>query len=1088
MPLGLTRGMRFLPPALLLALASFASSAPFPGLKLTAGFRAEVFADTNHVGNAVAICFDRAGALYAVEANRRLSGTWGVTMSRWWSMEDYSHTSLEDRTAMYARWAHIVPPAKLTHNADVLRRILDPDHNGRADDSEILDHFNAPLEGNAAGVLAWADELFIANAPTLWRAPLNRPSRREPLHSGLGVRVGVYGHDLHGLVPGPDGRLYFSLGDRGFHLRTKEGTELSAPRRGAVFRCFPDGSGLELFHIGLRNPQDLAFNELGDLFTVDNDMGGVDRSRVVHVIEGGDSGWDATFQLTRNFREETKRADHPEPPWFTENLWETRHDGQPAWLHPPVAHLTAGPSGMEFDPGWGLPPGLRGAFFVCDFKGSSPRSGIHSFHLEPDGAGWRMTRTNQFAWGILPADIEFGYDGCLYVADWIGGWGGDGERRIVRLQHDDTARSREAAEVRSLMSGDWRDHPNGKLAVLLAHFDRRVRLSAQYELARRREHEVFLTTAADQSAPLVKRLHGVHGLWQIGLGHALPSESWPALRRLLSDPATEVRAQVAKVIGEVGSLREAPELAPLLHDTNARVRCFAAVSLGKIGNADLAQPLLGLLRRETDPLIRQATARALSQLLSPAELVNLGTGDSAPNVRLATVLALRHAGSPLVARFLDDAVSAICFAAIRAAHDEEIRNTIGTLADFATKEQVAAGELPFPIRHRLMNARFRRGTIADAAFLAELAADAEIEEAVRREALSMLEHWTEPSPFDRVTWHHRPGSEQREQHIAEVIDRPIVRLVVSGDTADLVRIAARLVNRFDLGNAEELRAMVITKALGTEARASIFHNLAARGPTQFDQLCRRLLLDEDARIRVLAAERLLPDPESRQALDDSWRRGSLEAKQFLLSRTNLLRHRWGRDLLTTSVAQETRRDVGPLSADVWQAANRTPEPPRNALSGWNAKLDGHPLGRYSLALAGGNARKGGRLFATHAVQCVRCHKIKGFGGDAGPDLSRVGRELKRMDLVTALIDPSARIAPGFATIEFELRDGEEIAGFVEREDAHAITLLLMDGRRRELPVGEIRTRSRPASAMPTMRDVLTLMEIRDLVAYLASLK
>ena len=42
-----------------------------------------------------------------------------------------------------------------------------------------------------------------------------------------------------------NGRLYFSVGDRGVNLTTKEGAHLYLPHTGAVFRCEPDGSDLE---------------------------------------------------------------------------------------------------------------------------------------------------------------------------------------------------------------------------------------------------------------------------------------------------------------------------------------------------------------------------------------------------------------------------------------------------------------------------------------------------------------------------------------------------------------------------------------------------------------------------------------------------------------------------------------------------------------------------------------------------------------------------------------------------------------------------------------------------------------------------
>ena len=119
---------------------------------------------------------------------------------------------------------------------------------------------------------------------------------------------------------GPDGKLYFSIGDRGFNVTTREG-KLAVPDTGSVFRCDPDGSELEVFATGLRNPQELAFDQYGNLFTGDNNSDSGDKARWVYLVEGGDSGWRIGYQFME--------SPYSRGPWNAERMW-----------HPPQA---AGP-------------------------------------------------------------------------------------------------------------------------------------------------------------------------------------------------------------------------------------------------------------------------------------------------------------------------------------------------------------------------------------------------------------------------------------------------------------------------------------------------------------------------------------------------------------------------------------------------------------------------------------------------------------------------------------------------------------------------------------------------------------------------
>jgi len=183
-----------------------------------------------------------------------------------------------------------------------------------------------------------------------------KAERVKTLVDGFGLRVSFSGHDLNGFVWGPDGKLYWSVGDRGFDVK-QGGKRFYSPDSGAIFRANPDGSDFEIFAHNFRNPKELAFDKFGNLFTVDNDYDKGDKERIVYVVEDGDSGWKMGHQTIASFSNSAfnhmgprKGENHKAlDMWMAEGMWQPHHDSQPAHIIPPIANTVGGPCGFTFN-------------------------------------------------------------------------------------------------------------------------------------------------------------------------------------------------------------------------------------------------------------------------------------------------------------------------------------------------------------------------------------------------------------------------------------------------------------------------------------------------------------------------------------------------------------------------------------------------------------------------------------------------------------------------------------------------------------------------------------------------------------------
>ncbi len=735
-----------------IAAASAEAQDSRANFRVPLGMDLTLWAAEPDLANPVAFDVAADGRVYVAETFRQ--ETEGVPDNRSFPEfleKDLRTVTVEERGENYLS-SHPEFLEQWTDQEERIRVLWDEDGDGRSDVSKVFARgFNDLLDGTGAGVLAVGPDLYFTCIPKLWKlTDADRDGVAEDglaMHHGYGPRIAFRGHDLHGLVIGPDERLYFSVGDRGYHVITQEGVLLSEPGRGAVFRCELDGSGLEVFAHGLRNPQELAFDDYGNLFTVDNNCDAGDRARLIYLVEGGDSGWSMNFQYLGD-----------RGPWMPEGWWKPRDqvEDQAAFLNPPIANVTSGPSGFVHYPGVGLPDKYANSFFICDFTGGSGSSGIRRLMLEPDGAGWKLAAQEEFLWGMLVTDVAFGPDGSFWALDWVYGWTGEGKGRIWRGAFEE-ARSDLARETAALLSEDLSARADHELLALFAHPDRRVRQIAQRHMTAHGNAELLTRLALGTGDPkkLVDevigaswlpyakaRLARIHAIWSLTrLGKVA------ALAPLLTDADPELRAQAARAFGEAGDASQVEALARLTAYGDPRVVTAAARALGKVGGADAVHVLVAMAseKQGSDPWLRQASALALAQVGDPSELAHYAN-HVASSVRTVALLALRQLRSELVHHFLNDIESVVATEAARAIWDKRIVGAYAKLADQAAR----AHELPQAFARRALAAANHLGRAADAAAIYAYLERGDTDPKLKEDCVEYVREWSAPKEFDRI--------------------------------------------------------------------------------------------------------------------------------------------------------------------------------------------------------------------------------------------------------------------------------------------------------------------------------------------------
>jgi putative membrane-bound dehydrogenase-like protein len=998
----------------------------------------------------------------------------------------------------------------LTLMKERVYRLQDTDGDGIADLSRIVaEGFNDdPSWDIAGGILYHEGDVILGVPPGVYRLRDSngdgRFDARTTIRDGFNTHPAFGGHGISGVTLGPDGRLYWEVGDIGFHIVDQSKRTWSYPNQGAVLRSEMDGSNFEVFATGLRNLQEFSFDEHGNLISVDNDGDHAgETERLVYIPYGSDAGWRSNWQYGKYTDPKNNRYNV----WMEEGVFKARHPGQTARVLPPVAPWHAGPSGMAYNPGTALSEEWRRHFFVSSFAGAADTARIYAFTLKEDGAGFAMERESVLLRGILAVGMKIGPDGALYLTDWITGWDSKNNGRLWRIDAPAAAGSAARKDVQALLVEDFAGRDASAVAALLRHADLRIRQKAQFDLARRGDVQSLLAAARDSAGGLA-RLHGLWGVAQLArrdMRHAAH------LAAFLGDADPEIRAQAAKLIGDVRDASAAERLLPLLGDAAPRPRFFAAEAIGRLRYKPAVAALVAMLAANDgrDAYLHHAGSLALASIGDAAALDALSTHTSR-GVRLAAVVALGRMRHAAVARFLADGDEAVATDAARAINDDgSIPSAVGDLAAVLGRTTFV-GE---PLLRRALNANLRVGTAAAVERLAAFAVDASRPDELRTEAVAALGVWLDPSPMDRVDgFYHttfdagatpatakRPARDGSAARAA--VQRLIESLTASGPAPSSPEMKVALA---DAAARLELKAAaphLLAQLRGDPApavRLSSLRALQALKVGSMDELMQTALADKDATVRRSALSILPTLPISAAAkaqhVASIVKDGGLPEKQGALEVLGTLKSVESRRLLDTYLDDVTAgRLVPELQVDLIDAVQADgSEALTRRLDAYQKSKDADTLVKAFREgfLRGGDARRGRQVMIQNpAAECSRCHALRGSGADVGPDLTRIGATLTREQLLESLAEPNARIAPGFGMVAVTLRDGQRVEGTLRGETDTEVSLLAgTPAVERKIPKADIAERSNPISAMPPLGLILKPRDVRDIVEFLSTLK
>jgi putative membrane-bound dehydrogenase-like protein len=892
------------------------------------------------------------------------------------------------------------------------------------------------------GVCVLGDKVIVSNSPNVFVMTQHNNSDHADDKKILftGIQGVQHDHGVHAFTFGPDGKLYFDMGNAALELHHPDGSPVIdifgntvhadqfntkanshdiAYRMGLVLRCNLDGSDVEVLANNFRNCYEVAVDAFGTLWQSDNDDDGNQATRINYVMEYGNYGYSdeltgAAWQANRSNIE----SDIPHRHW---------HQNDPGSIPNLLMTGQGAPAGICIYEGTLLPQIFRNQMIHCD-PGNEV---VRSYPVQTSGAGYTASIVNIATattdrW-FRPSDVCVAPDGSLFVSDWydpqVGGHGMQDNKypnmhgRIYRIAPPNTPYDIPKLDLKTA---------DGAAKALVSP-----------NMARRYLGYTTLRAMGENAEPALLKLwnssnprHRARALWLLA---TLGSEKGAHyINNAADDSDPDIRITALRAARSL-KMDVIPLVQHLIHDPSPALRRDCAIALHYNHSSKVPQ------------LWAQLAAQHDGQDRWYLEALGIGSADRDTECLQAYLEQTKGDYNTPAARDI--------IWRSRAPLAAEYLAKI--IADPATKDR------PRYLRSFDFIPKSPQKIQALQSLLhSDLPAN------IRVEALTRLKQIHDPAVGDLTTaanqlLDHSRGTLQFVELCQQMSitdrDDDLLDFAATHHTDSTGVAAAQLVIQHN-NHAAIKKALAgkqatdVIVALGNIADGSAIPFLADIAKSKDQALPIRQAAVKSMAINFTGAHSLIDMARHHQLADD----------------------------LNYTLGNTLRTNTQP---DIRQAATELFPMP----AGKNAK----PLPPVAdLIKMHGNVQSG------HAVwqkNCAICHRVKNEGVNFGPELTQIGAKLPKEALCEAILQPSAAIAFGYEGHILKLKDGNQVEGIIASQTTDEVTIksigngaaILTPYKRADIA----QIRDMKISIMPeNLQANMSPQDFADLLEYLSSLK